>query len=82
MDTIGLSSWGEPGPGRWLTIYVKPYGPEAHTFIEFASGLAPPDHRYWGTSDTNPGGGPGWIPQSAFSPGYLAGFQQRHPPGA
>ena len=81
MDTIGLASWGDPGPGRWLTIYVKPYGPEAHTFVEFAPGVTPPDHRYWGTSDTNPGGGPGWIPQSAFSSAYLAAFHQRHPPG-
>ena len=81
MDTIGLASWGTPGPGRWLTIYVKPYGLEAHTFIEFAPGVTPPDHRYWGTSATNPGGGPGWIPQSGFSAAYLAGFQQHHPPG-
>ena len=81
MDTIALATWGEPGPGRWLTIHVKPYGSEAHTFIEFAPGVTPPDHRYWGTSGTNPGGGPGWIPQSAFSPAYLAGFQRRHPPG-
>jgi Transglycosylase SLT domain len=80
MDTIGLARWGEPGPGRWLTIYVKPYGPEAHTFIEFAPGLTPPEHRYWGTSDANPAGGPGWIPQNAFSPAYLASFQRRHPP--
>jgi Transglycosylase SLT domain len=81
MDTIGLASWGDPGPGRWLTIYVKPYGPEAHTFIEFSPGLTPPTHRYWGTSGTNPGGGPGWISQGAFSSGYLASFQQRHPRG-
>jgi Transglycosylase SLT domain len=81
MDTVGLSTWGESGPARWLTIYVKPYGSEAHTFVEFAPGLTPPEHRYWGTSATNPGGGPGWIPQSAFSPAYLAAFQRRHPPG-
>jgi hypothetical protein len=81
MDTIGLASWGEAGPGRWLTIYVKPYGPEAHTFVEFAPGLTRPAHRYWGTSTTNPGGGPGWIPQGAFSSAYLAGFLRRHPPG-
>jgi Transglycosylase SLT domain len=81
MDTIGLSSWGQPGPGRLLTIYVKPYGREAHTFVEFAPSLTPPAERYWGTSGTNPGGGPGWVPESAFSAGYLAGFQHRHPPG-
>ena len=82
MDTIGLSTWGDPGPGRWLTIYVKPYGREAHTFIEFAPSVTAPAHRYWGTSSTNPGGGPGWIPQTALSLAYLAGFQRRHPPGA
>jgi hypothetical protein len=24
MDTVGLSGWGEPGPGRFVTIFVKP----------------------------------------------------------
>ncbi|HEX9108126.1 MAG TPA: lytic transglycosylase domain-containing protein [Longimicrobiales bacterium] len=81
MDTTELVHWGDPGPGRWLTIFVKPYGSEAHTFVEFIPGVTPPAERYWGTSGTNPGGGPGWIPQSAFSAGYLAGFQLRHPPG-
>ncbi len=81
MDTVGLASWGDPGPGREVTIHVKPYGPEAHTFIEFMPGVAPPGERYWGTSNSHPGGGPGWIPQSAFSASYLAGFALRHPPG-
>ena len=81
MDTTELVNWGEPGPGREVTIHVKPYGPEAHTFIEFMPGVTPPSERYWGTSDSNPGGGPGWIPQSNFSASYLAGFQLRHPPG-
>ncbi len=81
MDTTALVRWGEPGPGRAVTIHVKPYGPQAHTFIEFMPGVTPPSERYWGTSDSNPNGGPGWIPQSAFSASYLAGFQLRHPPG-
>lgn len=81
MDTTELVGWGDPGPGRGVTIHVKPFGPEAHTFIEFMPGVTPPSERYWGTSDSNPGGGPGWIPQSAFSASYLAGFQLRHPPG-
>ncbi|HXV05600.1 MAG TPA: lytic transglycosylase domain-containing protein [Solirubrobacterales bacterium] len=81
MDTVGLASWGEAGPGRWLTIYVKPYGPEAHTFVEFMPGTTPPAARYWGTSGLHPGEGPGWIPEGRFSAGYLAGFQLRHPPG-
>jgi hypothetical protein len=82
MDTIALSSWGEPGPGRWVTIHVKPYEPEAHTFIEFKPGITPPSERYWGTSGfVEPGHGPGWIPESTFDAAYLARFELRHPPG-
>jgi hypothetical protein len=82
MDTTMLVGWGDPGPGRWITIFVKPYGPEAHTFIEFARGLTPPPERYWGTSGiAAPGKGPGFIPKDDFSASYLAGFQRRHPPG-
>ena len=81
MTTTGLISWGDPGPGRLVTIHVKPFGADAHTFIEFRRGITPPAHRYWGTSRTNANGSPGWIPQSAFSAGYLAGYQLRHPPG-
>jgi hypothetical protein len=81
MDTAALVHWGEPGPGRLVTIHVKPYGPQAHTFIEFMPGVTPPPERYWGTSFANPGGGPGWIPENAISGSYLAGFQLRHPPG-
>ena len=81
MDTTALIAWGDPGPGRWVTIHVKPYGADAHTFIEFAAGVTPPAKRYWGTSGIYAGQGPGWIAQEKFSSGYLAGFQLRHPPG-
>lgn len=82
MDTIAFSSWGEPGRGRWVTLHNKPYGADAHIFIEFHAGVTPPDKRYWGTSGfVAPGRGPGWIPESAFSAGYLSGFELRHPPG-
>lgn len=81
MTTAGLINWGEPGPGRVVTIRVKAYGPSAHTFLEFSPQVTPPQMRYWGTSTTNPGGGPGWIPESALSAGYLSGFEKRHPPG-
>lgn len=81
MDTAGLAGWGESGPGRLVTIHVKPHGADAHTFVEFRPGVASPTQRYWGTSNTNPNGGPGWIPQHAFSPSYLAGFELRHPAG-
>jgi Transglycosylase SLT domain len=82
MTTVGLATWGKPGPGRWVTILVKPYEPEAHTVIEFMPGVTPPDRRYWGTSGfIEPGHGPGWIPESTFDAGYLARFEMRHPPG-
>jgi hypothetical protein len=82
MDTTQLVRWGEPGPGQWVTIFVKPYGAEAHTFIRFSAGVTPPSERYWGTSGiVAPGKGPGWIGEDNFSASYLAGFQMRHPPG-
>lgn len=83
-DTVGLSTWGEPGPGQWVTIWVKPVynNGEAHTFIEFMPGVTRPEHRYWGTSGfVEPGHGPGWIPESTFDAGYLRYFEQRHPKG-
>jgi hypothetical protein len=82
MDTVGLVGWGEPGPGRWVTIFVRPYGTEAHTFLRFAADVTPPGERYWGTSGiAAPGKGPGWIPERDFSAGYLSDFELRHPPG-
>jgi hypothetical protein len=82
MDTIALAGWAQPGPGRWVTIWDKPYGGDAHTFIEFKAPLTPPSERYWGTSGfVAEGHGPGWIPESTFDAGYLAGFEQLHPPG-
>ncbi len=82
MDTTVLVGWGDPGPGQWVTIFVKPYGADAHTFIRFSKGVTPPGKRFWGTSGfVAPGHGPGWIPESTFDAGYLSGFQLRHPPG-
>jgi hypothetical protein len=65
-----LESWGAPGPGRRVTIYSN----ERHVLMEI-------DGRFWGTSASNPGGGPGWIPRRLISASYLAGFTMRHPPG-
>ena len=82
MATPALARWGEPGPGRWVTIFVKPYGLGAHTFIRFSAQVTPASERYWGTSGfVEPGHGPGWIPETTFPAGYLSGFEQRHPPG-
>jgi hypothetical protein len=89
MDTIALLGWGtgengggEPGPGRWITIFDKPYGGDAHTFIKFMPGVTSASERYWGTSGMwFAGHGPGFIPERIFSQGYLEGFVQIHPAG-
>lgn len=81
MDTTALVGWGEAGPGQWVTIFVKPYGEDAHTFIRFSKGVTPSSKRYWGTSGLFEGHGPGWITEADFSADYLAGFELRHPPG-
>lgn len=83
MTTEQLVVWGEPGPGRWVTIFVKANaGDESHTFLRFSPELTPPSERYWGTSGSwHAGEGPGFIPERIFSAGYLSGFVMRHPPG-
>ena len=83
MTTEQLVEWGEPGPGRWVTIFVKANaGDESHTFLRFSPGLTPPSERYWGTSGMwHSGEGSGSIPERIFSTGYLAEFVMRHPPG-
>lgn len=61
-----LESYGEPGPGRWITIYAN----GTHTFM-FVAGL-----RF----DTSGRSGPlGTRWQPALRP--TAGFVARHPPG-
>ncbi|MEA2323497.1 MAG: peptidoglycan DL-endopeptidase CwlO [Solirubrobacteraceae bacterium] len=61
-----LAEWGEPGPGRWITIYAN----AGHVFM-YVGGL-----RF----DTSGRDGPlGSRWQKA--PRSLAGFTVRHPPG-
>jgi hypothetical protein len=61
-----LESYGEPGPGRWITIYASP----THTYAEIA-GLR------WDTVGDAQGTGPRWH----LEPPYPEGFVVRHPPG-
>jgi cell wall-associated NlpC family hydrolase len=67
LTSGSLESYGEPGPGRWITIYASP----THAYMTIA-GL-----RF----DTagNPAGvsGPRWHPE----PPYPEGFVVRHPVG-
>ncbi|HET6570272.1 MAG TPA: lytic murein transglycosylase [Solirubrobacterales bacterium] len=61
-----LEHYGEPGPGRWITIYASP----THTYAEIA-GLR------WDTVGDASGTGPRWH----VEPPYPEGFVVRHPTG-
>jgi hypothetical protein len=66
MTSGELESYGEPGPGRWITIYASP----THTYATIA-GLR------WDTVGDAQGTGPRWHAE----PPYPAGFVVRHPAG-
>ena len=65
LDSTEFMSFGDSGPGTYLTIWANP----THVFVTL-------DGADWGTSDSNPYGGPGWAPQSTagFTPRHLAGL--------
>ena len=66
LTSGSLASYGEPGPGRWITIYAN----ATHTYMEVA-GLR------WDTVGDAEGTGPRWHTE----PPYPEGFEVRHPPG-
>ena len=66
MTSGELESYGEPGPGRWITIYASP----THAYAEIA-GLR------WDTVGDAQGTGPRWHTE----PPYPEGFVVRHPAG-
>jgi cell wall-associated NlpC family hydrolase len=61
-----LMHWGEPGPGRWITVYAN----AGHTFVEIA-GLR------FDTVGAEQGSGPRWHLATVSTDGFVA----RHPPG-
>jgi len=59
LDSTGLSTWGEPGPGKWITVYAN----SGHAWAMIA-GLA---------FDTSGGAGPRWHSSPASSTeGFIA----------
>lgn len=64
MVSGALANAGKPGPGI-VTVFAN----AAHTFMRIGN-------RFFGTSQSNPGGGAGWMPAPSAS--YLAKFTQRH----
>lgn len=65
LDSTGLTTWGEPGEGNWITVY----GNSGHAYAVIA-GLR------WDTSGTG-GSGPRWHSDARSSAGFIA----RHPSG-
>jgi cell wall-associated NlpC family hydrolase len=61
-----LASWGEPGPGRWITIYANP----GHTFMNV-------DGVWFDTAGRSGPYASRWL----VSTPPLAGYAVRHPPG-
>jgi 3D (Asp-Asp-Asp) domain-containing protein len=72
-----LENWGEPGPGKYLTIYAN----SGHVFVAVA-GVAFNTAAY--TTPNPPGSGPRWQPGSTVAEqlaGDPNGFIARHWPG-
>jgi cell wall-associated NlpC family hydrolase len=66
LTSGSLEGWGEPGPGKWITVYAN----ADHTFMEI-------DGLRWDTVGDARGTGPRWH----LMPTSTAGFVARHPPG-
>jgi cell wall-associated NlpC family hydrolase len=66
LTSGSLEGWGEPGPGKWITVYAN----AGHTFMEIA-GLR------WDTVGDARGTGPRWHLERTDTSGFVA----RHPPG-
>ncbi|HJZ36787.1 MAG TPA: lytic murein transglycosylase [Solirubrobacterales bacterium] len=66
LTSGGLESYGEPGPGKWITIYAN----AEHTYMVIG-GLR------WDTVGDANGTGPRWHAE----PPYPQGFVVRHPAG-
>jgi cell wall-associated NlpC family hydrolase len=62
-----LASWGEPGPGRWITIYAN----AGHTFMDV-------DGMWFDTAGRSGPYASRWL----VSTPSLAGYAVRHPPGS
>jgi peptidoglycan hydrolase CwlO-like protein len=65
LDSTGFESWGDPGPGRWITVYAN----AGHAWMVVAG------WRFDTVALSE--GGTRWSQSMASSAGFVA----RHPPG-
>jgi hypothetical protein len=79
-DSTELESYGQPGPGAWMTVYAN----SGHVFIAVA-GIVMNTAWYAPVQPTTPSSGPRWQPASTIAAQYAGdqygGFVQRHPQG-
>jgi 3D (Asp-Asp-Asp) domain-containing protein len=79
-DSTELESYGQPGPGAWITVYAN----SGHVFIAVA-GIVMNTAWYAPVNPTSPDSGPRWQPASTIPAQYAGdqygGFVQRHPQG-
>ncbi len=66
MPSGPMTHWGDPGPGRWITVYAN----AGHAYAVIA-GLR------WDTAGNSNGTGPRWHTDMTSSRGFVA----RHPEG-
>jgi hypothetical protein len=76
-DSGMLESYGDPGPGRWITVFAS----GGHAFIEIAGILL--DTSRFGALTMPTGSGPRWQPASILTAQLNDGnsWTERHPPG-
>jgi hypothetical protein len=79
-DSTGLESFGQAGPGAWITVYAN----SGHAFIAVA-GIVMNTAWYAPVNPSIPDSGPRWQPASTIPAQYAGdrygGFVQRHPQG-
>lgn len=75
LDSTGLESYGQPGPGRWITIYANP----THAWIVIA-GIAFDTAGYGGPAKPA-GSGPRWRAEPVANLNDGMSYVARHPSG-
>jgi 3D (Asp-Asp-Asp) domain-containing protein len=75
LDSTGLESYGQPGPGRWITVYAN----SAHAWIVTA-GIALDTADYGGPA-IPAGSGPRWRSEPLANLADGTSYVARHPPG-
>ena len=74
-DSTGLESYGDPGPGRWITIYAD----ASHAFMVVAGRAF--DTADYGGPNIPAGSGPRWRSDPTANLADGGDYIVRHPPG-